>query len=63
MQFVWSDDLAQLLLEQGEASTREVNRWVARPIGYRLPEGESSLSFARHLLDAENNSDERRLAS
>lgn len=63
VQFVWSDDLAQLLLDNSEASAHQVGHWLARPIGHRLPEGESPLSFARRLLAAESTPDEGRLAS
>lgn len=53
LQFVWSDDLAQLLLDRGEATRRQVGHWASRPIGHRLPPDESPLSFARLLLVAE----------
>lgn len=63
VQFVWSDDLAQLLLDNGEASPHQVGRWLSRPIGHRLQDEQSPLSFARELLAAENVSGKDRLAS
>ncbi len=50
MVFVWSDDLALMLRDEGDATTRELIHWIASPIAYRLPDGESPVAFARRLL-------------
>ena len=61
--FVWSDDLALLLRDEGEASTNELGHWITSPIGYRLPEDMDSVSFARHLLNRETETARQRRAS
>ena len=63
VQFVWSDDLALLLLDRGEAKPGQVDHWMSRPIGHRLSEDETPLSFARGLLKSQMNPDQDRLAS
>ncbi len=47
--FVWSDELALLLRDEGEATSGQLSHWIASPIGYRLAEGEDPLTLARHL--------------
>jgi hypothetical protein len=34
MPWMWSDDLARLLIERGEASAPQVQDWLERPIGF-----------------------------
>jgi hypothetical protein len=51
--FVWSDELALLLRDEGEATTRQVGHWIASPVGYRLPDGADPVAFARQLLAGE----------
>lgn len=63
LQFVWSDDLARLLVERGEATRPQVGHWLSRPVGHRLPDRESPLAFARSLLAAEDATSGDRRAS
>ena len=51
--FVWSDELALILTDAGDASLGQLNHWIAFPTGYRLSEHEDPLSFARQLLTQE----------
>lgn len=51
--FVWSDELALLLRDEGEATTRQLGHWIASPVGFRLPAGVDPLDFARQLLSRE----------
>lgn len=53
MVFVWSDDLALLLRDEGEASTNQLGHWISSPIGYRLPDDTDPAAFARGLLARE----------
>ncbi|NNC91590.1 MAG: hypothetical protein HKN80_03765 [Acidimicrobiia bacterium] len=53
MVFVWSDELALLLRDEGEATARQLSHWIASPVGYRLPDGADPVDFARRLLTAE----------
>jgi len=48
--FVWSDELALLLRDEGEATPRQLGHWIASPVGYRLPDGADPVDFARRLL-------------
>ncbi|MGI9611095.1 MAG: hypothetical protein ACR2NL_12450 [Acidimicrobiia bacterium] len=63
MVFVWSDDLALLLRDEGEASTTQLGHWISSPIGYRLPDDTDPTAFARRLLDREANTVGRQRAS
>jgi hypothetical protein len=63
MVFVWSDDLALLLRDEGEASTNQLGHWISSPIGYRVPEDTDPIAFARRLLDRETEPDRHRRAS
>ena len=57
MEFVWSDDLAVLLIEEDHMDRSQLTHWLARPIGYRLPETVTALTFGRNLLEQEQGSD------
>ena len=63
LQFVWSDDLAQLLVDEGEATASDLTDWTTAIVGYRLPEGRTPLQFALELWDAGRNTDVERQAS
>ncbi|MBT8165092.1 MAG: hypothetical protein HKO63_04165 [Acidimicrobiia bacterium] len=63
MVFVWSDDLALLLRDEGEASTNQLGHWIASPVGYRLPDDTDPVAFARRLLRHETETGRRRRAS
>ena len=51
--FVWSDELALLLRDEGEATARQLGHWIASPVGYRLPDGADPVDFARRLLETD----------
>ena len=63
MVFVWSDDLALLLRDEGEASTNQLGHWISSPVGYRLPEDIDPATFARRLLAREADIVRRQRAS
>jgi hypothetical protein len=50
MQWFWTDDLAVLLLEQGEVSPERVSGWMQRPAAYAAPDDAAPLETARLLL-------------
>lgn len=50
LEFVWSDELAQLLTQEDGIDPDDLAHWVIAPVGYRLPEGAMVLDFARELL-------------
>ena len=56
MEFVCSDELAALLVEQDGVDPAEFGSWRSRPIAYRLPEDASPLVLARRLLELERAS-------
>ena len=60
LRFVWSDELARLLVEEGEATPADLTHWTTSIIGYRLPDGQTPLQFALELWDADHESPERR---
>lgn len=49
--FVWSDELALLLRDEGLATTAELADWITTPIAHRLREDERPLELARRLLE------------
>ena len=53
MEFVWSDELAALLIEEDAMDPSQFRSWLSRPIAYRLPEDASPLVFGRRLLELE----------
>ncbi|NNL48287.1 MAG: hypothetical protein HKO76_07965 [Acidimicrobiia bacterium] len=55
MGFVWSDDLAMLLVTEDGKERSELAHWLARPVAYRLPDDLSVLSFARKTLEQEHS--------
>ena len=63
MQFVWSDDLARMLVEEGEASGADLLSWTTAIVGYRLPEGATPLQFALELWDDQQAATAKRRAS
>ncbi len=54
--FVWSDELALLLRDEGDATSRQLSHWIASPVGYRLAEGVDPIAFARRLWREEVDS-------
>jgi hypothetical protein len=63
LQFVWSDDLARLLIDEEEATPTEVADWMTTIVGYRLPDDRTPLQFALELWDRHNDTDDARRAS
>ncbi len=63
MVFVWSDDLALLLRDEGAATSRQLGHWISKPIGYRLPQDTDPVAFARDLLRREDHAVQQRRAS
>ena len=53
LQFVWTDDLARLLIEEDAVALEHLRTWLGSPVGYPLPGEQSPLEFARLLLAAE----------
>ena len=49
MAWMWSDDLARLLIERGEASAPQLQDWLDRPVG--LSSDSDPVETARTLLD------------
>ncbi len=48
MPWMWSDDLARLLIERGEASVPQLREWLDRPVG--LVSESDPVETARALL-------------
>jgi hypothetical protein len=48
MPWMWSDDLARLLIERGEASARQLQDWLDRPTA--LASESDPVEVARSLL-------------
>ena len=63
MQFVWSDDLARMLVEEGEAGPADLLGWNTSIVGYRLPDGTTPLQFALQLWDDHQAATSERRAS
>ena len=53
LEFVWSDELALLLRDEGAATARQLSHWIASPVGYRLPDKTDPVEFARRLLESD----------
>lgn len=49
--FVWSDELALLLRDEGLATTAELAEWITTPVAHRLREDERPLELAVRLLE------------
>ena len=50
MAWLWTDTLAALLVEHDGVPAEQVARWVRRPVGYRIEEGQDPLTLARRTL-------------
>ena len=55
LQFVWTDDLARLLIEEDGAGAEQLRTWLGSPVGYPLPDELSPLQFARALFATEQD--------
>lgn len=53
MPWFWTDDLAELLLEQADIRPETVAEWTQRPVGLAVPDGAEPLAVARALLGVE----------
>ena len=51
--FVWSDELALMLRDEGLATTAELAGWITTPVAHRLREDEGPLDLARRLLETQ----------
>ena len=49
MAWFWSDDLARVMLEAGEASEREVRDWISLPVAVAATADADPLEIARRL--------------
>ena len=54
MPWLWTDDLAALLIEQDGVGSSTVVDWTQRPVALAVAESVEPLDFARTLLDAES---------
>lgn len=59
MEFVWSDELAMLLVEEDGEDLSELAGWCQRPVGHRLPDDLTPLLFGRQLLARQRQPDRR----
>lgn len=50
MAWLWSDDLARLLVEHGVADESTVAEWITTPIAFRVDDEEEPRSAAHRLL-------------
>lgn len=49
MPWFWTDDLAELLIEQADVRAEILAEWTTRPVGLAVPEGTEPLQVARAL--------------
>lgn len=50
MSWLWTDEIADTLLERGLASEAEVGVWRARPFAVAVPDGADPVEVGRVLL-------------
>lgn len=62
MPFVWTDELARLLLSAGIASPEQVEGWLRRPVGLAVPDGVDPVEVGHRLLALPNPEDRERVA-
>jgi hypothetical protein len=55
----WSDDLARVMLEAGEASERQVRDWISLPVAVAGTADADPLEIARRLAGHAVESDQR----
>ncbi len=53
MTWLWTDELARLLIDRDGVSPERLARWVSRPVALRARDGEP-LQQARRLLDEDD---------
>lgn len=51
MAWLWTDTLADLLVECDRVAPARLADWVERPVAYRLAEDRAPLELARSLLE------------
>lgn len=61
--WLWTDALADLLVERDRVVAARLSGWVERPTAYRLGEGQEPIDLARGLLEREADSGEGALGS
>jgi hypothetical protein len=54
MPWFWTDDLANLLIDQDGYRPDSLTEWTRRPAALAAPEGIDPLEFARSLTASEN---------
>jgi hypothetical protein len=50
MTWLWTDDIAQILLECGAAARPQVQDWIERPFAVHVPAGSDVVEVGRCLL-------------
>lgn len=58
MAWFWSDDLARVMLEAGEASERQVREWISLPVAIAGTADADPLDIARLLAGHTVESDQ-----
>lgn len=51
MAWLWTDELARLLIEQDGADPALLIGWTERPVGVRVDDPDSTLETARRLVE------------
>ena len=54
MRWLWTDDLAALVVEADGIDPGQVADWLAAPVAYRVDEADDPLTVARTLLNDES---------
>ena len=54
MPWFWTDDLAELLVEEADVRPEALAEWTQRPVGVAVPDGTEPLTVARALLGIES---------
>jgi|FLYL01.1.fsa_nt_gi hypothetical protein len=62
MPFVWTDELARLLLSEGIAAPEQVEGWLRRPVGLAVADGVDLAEVGRELLGLGEREDGERVA-
>lgn len=55
MPWFWTDDLAEILIEQADIRPETLVDWTRRPVALAVPDGAEPLAVARSLLGVEND--------
>jgi hypothetical protein len=55
MPWFWTDDLAEILIEQADIRPEALADWTRRPVALAVPDGAEPLAVALSLLGVDNN--------